>query len=75
MPVRGLVIIGVILILAGIGGLVFRFIPFHHQEQVAKIGPITATQDRETDVVIPPYVSVIVIVVGGALVFAGRRGA
>jgi hypothetical protein len=72
---RGLVIIGVILILAGIGGLVVRFIPFHHQEQVAKIGPITATEDKETDIVIPAYVAVIVIVVGGALVFAGRRGA
>jgi hypothetical protein len=75
MLVRGLVIVGVILILAGIGGLVFRFIPFHHQEQVAKIGPITATEDKETDIGIPPYAAVIVIVVGGALVFAGRRGA
>jgi len=73
--VRGLLIIGVILILAGIGGLVFNFIPIHHTEEVAKIGPITATQDKVTDVVIPSYAAVIVILVGGGLVFAGRRRA
>lgn len=71
---RGLVILGVVLILAGIGGLVFNIIPIHHNEQVAKIGPLTATADKETDVVIPPFVGVIIILVGGGLVFAGRRG-
>ena len=70
---RSLVILGVVLILVGIGGLVFNIIPFHHTEQVAKIGPITASKDKETDVVIPPYVGVIIILVGGGLVFAGRR--
>jgi hypothetical protein len=75
MPVRGLVIIGVILILVGIGGLIFNFIPIHQTEQVAKIGPITATKDKETDIVIPTFVAVIVIVVGGGLVFAGSRRA
>jgi hypothetical protein len=69
---RGLLILGVVLILAGIAGLVVDYIPIHHQEQVAKIGPLTATADKETDVVIPPYAGVIVIVVGAALVFAAR---
>ncbi|HUB97745.1 MAG TPA: hypothetical protein VL993_17610 [Stellaceae bacterium] len=70
---RVLVILGVVLILAGIAGLVFHYIPIHHTEQVAKIGPITATADKETDYTIPTYVSVIVIIVGGGLVFAGQR--
>jgi hypothetical protein len=70
---RGLIIIGAVLILAGIGGLIFNVVPIHHTEQVAKIGPITATQDKETDVVIPTFVGVIVILVGAGLVFAGRR--
>lgn len=69
---RGLLIIGVILILAGIAGLVVDYIPIHHREEVAKIGPLTATADKETDVIIPPYAGIIVIVVGAALVFAGR---
>lgn len=70
---RGLLIAGIVLIVLGIAGLFVDYIPFHHQEQVAKIGPLTATADKETDVIIPPYAGVIVIVVGVALVFAGRR--
>jgi hypothetical protein len=70
---RALTIIGVVLILLGIGGLVFNYIPIHHTEEVAKIGSIKATRDKETDVFIPPYAGVIIILVGGALVFAGQR--
>ena len=70
---RGLVIIGVLLILVGIAGLIFNVVPIHHTEQVAKIGPITATQDKETDVVIPNYVGAIIILIGGGLVLVGHR--
>ncbi len=72
---RGLLIVGVVLILAGVGGLLVNVIPVHHQEQVAKIGPITATKDTETDYVIPPYAGIIAIVIGAGLVFAGRKQA
>jgi len=71
---RGLLIFGVVLILAGIVGLVVDYVPIHHREQIAKIGPLTATADKETDVVIPPYVGAIVIVVGAGLAIAGARG-
>jgi hypothetical protein len=70
---RGLMLVGVILIVAGIAGLVVNVIPIHHQEQVAKIGPITATTDQETDYVIPPWASIIVILVGAGLAYAGTR--
>ncbi|HEY3918854.1 MAG TPA: hypothetical protein VGL83_13730 [Stellaceae bacterium] len=70
---RGLTLVGVILIIAGIIALVVNVIPVHHQEQVAKIGPITATKDTETDYIIPPYAGIIVIVVGAGLTFAGTR--
>lgn len=70
---RGLLAIGVILILAGVVALGVNVIPVHHQEQVAKVGPITATKDTETDYVIPPYAGIIAIVIGGGLVFAGMR--
>jgi hypothetical protein len=72
-PLRALTIIGVVLILLGIGALVFEFIPIHHREQVAKIGPITATRDKETDVFIPNYVAIVIILVGGGLVVVGQR--
>jgi hypothetical protein len=72
---RGLMLAGVILIAAGIIGLVINVVPIHHQEQVAKIGPITATKDTETDYIIPPWASIAVIVVGAGLAFASTRRA
>jgi len=70
---RWLMILGVVLIILGIVGLVVDYVPIRHQEEVAKIGPFTATQEKETDFIIPPYAGVIVIVVGAALIFASRR--
>jgi hypothetical protein len=70
---RGLMLAGVVLIVAGIAGLVINVIPIHHQEEVAKIGPLTATTDKETDYFIPTWASILVIVVGGGLAFAGTR--
>jgi len=69
---RWLPIIGVVLIVLGLAGLVVDYIPIHHREEVAKIGPLTATADKETDVIIPPYAGIIAIIAGAALVFAGR---
>ena len=71
---RGLLAVGLILIVAGIVGLAVNVIPVHHQEQVAKIGPITATEDKQSYIFIPPFAAVIGILVGGGLIFAGRRG-
>jgi hypothetical protein len=71
---RGLMIVGVIIVLASLGALAVQVIPFHHQEQVAKIGPITATEDKQSYIFIPPFAAVIGILVGGGLIFAGRRG-
>jgi hypothetical protein len=70
---RSLMLVGIVLIVAGVIGLVVNVIPIHRQEQVAKIGPVTATKDTETDYVIPPYASIIVIVVGAGLAYAGAR--
>ncbi len=61
------------LILAGIAGFFINVVPFHHEEQVAKIGSLTATQDKETDLAVPRYTGPIMMVVGAALVFAGRK--
>lgn len=66
-------VLGAILIIGGVIGLAFNVIPIHHQEEVAKIGSLTATQDKENDVFIPPYAAVIAIVAGGILLIAGRR--
>jgi hypothetical protein len=72
---RGLLILGVVLVIAGIGALVVDVIPVHHTEQVAKIGPIVASKDTETDYFIPTWAGIAIIVLGGGLIFAGARKA
>jgi hypothetical protein len=72
---RWLAIVGVVLILLGIAGLVVRVIPVRQTEEVAKIGPVTATQTKETEYPIPTYAGIIAVLVGAALVFADRRRA
>jgi hypothetical protein len=72
---RGLTIVGIILIVLGIGALVVNVIPVHHQEQEAKIGSLTINSDKETDYIIPNYVGIIAIVAGVGLAVAGTRKA
>jgi len=72
---RWMSILGVILVVAGVASLIFNVIPYHQTEQVAKIGPITATQETEKQFVIPPYVGAIVVAAGVGLVIAARRKA
>ncbi len=70
---RWLAILGVVLILLGIAGLVIRSIPVRHTEQVAKIGPVTATQTTETQYPIPTYAGIAAVLAGVALIFLDRR--
>jgi len=70
---RWLTILGVVLILLGIAGLVIRVIPIRHTEEVARIGPVTATQTKEDNYPIPTYACVIAVLAGAVLIFADRR--
>ncbi|HTZ79979.1 MAG TPA: hypothetical protein VMC10_18850 [Stellaceae bacterium] len=72
---RGIAIVGLILVVLGIIALVVQVIPVHHQEQVAKIGSLTATRDKETDYYVPPYAAIIAVLAGGGLIYAGMRRA
>jgi hypothetical protein len=70
---RWLTTLGVVLMLLGIAGLVVRVIPIRHTEEVAKIGPVTATQTTETEYPIPTYAGIVAVLAGAALIFADRR--
>ncbi len=72
---RPVAVIGVILILIGIVALAFQTFSFTTKEQVAKVGPIEATTENQHNVALPPILGVAAILVGGGLVFAGRRRA
>jgi len=70
---RWLMVFGVTLIVAGIASLFVNVLPFHHREEVAKIGPLTASRDEETDIYVPPYAGIIIVAAGVTLVVVGRR--
>ena len=70
---RPLAILGVVLILLGIAGLVIREIPVRRTEEVARLGPVTATQTTETPYPIPTYAGIVAVLAGAALVFLDRR--
>ena len=65
--------VGILLIVAGMLGVVFSTFSFTKETHEAKLGPIElSVKERET-VNIPVWASVAAIVVGGVLLVAGGR--
>ena len=72
---RGLALVGVLLVVLGIAGLAVREFTYTTQEKVVDLGPIHATADKEHNVYIYPAAGIAAIVIGGALIVFGRRKA
>jgi hypothetical protein len=72
---RPLMLIGVLLIVGGIAALAVRTFTYTTKEKLVDIGPIHATTDEPHNVYLYPAAGIAAIVVGGALVFLGRRSA
>ncbi len=70
---RFVIILGVILLIAGVVGLVHPNFSYHKQEEVAKIGPYKATLDEEKTTQIPQALSIVLLVTGIGLVLLGPR--
>lgn len=70
---RGLFIIGIILFLLGIIALLHPNFDYHKHEEVARIGPITATVDQPETTSIPAPVTVALLVSGLVLIVLGVR--
>jgi hypothetical protein len=65
--------IGVILIIAGIVIVAMRGIPYTKSRNEVEVGPLKVTSQERG--LVTPMVGVAAIVVGGVLVFAGRKRA
>jgi hypothetical protein len=65
--------IGVLLIVAGVVVVAMRGIPYTKSRSDVEVGPLKVTAKEQG--IVPPYVGIVAIVVGGALVFAGRKSA
>ncbi len=66
-------VVGILLIVAGVLGLVFTSFSFTKETHEAKLGPIELSVKEKQTVNIPVWASVAAIVVGGALLVAGGR--
>ncbi len=63
--------LGVLLIIAGIVVVVMRGIPYTKSRNEVEVGPLKVTSQERG--LVPPIVGFAAIVIGGVLVFAGRK--
>ena len=70
---KGLTILGVVLILAGLAGLIAGHISYTTQDKIIDLGPLVATADREHTIQIPDIAADAAMAAGAFLVFIGRR--
>ena len=62
---------GVLLILAGVVIVAMRGVPYTESRNEVEVGPLKITSQERGRV--PPIVGIAAIVIGGVLVFAGRK--
>ena len=70
---RPLAWIGVILIIAGLVIVAMKGIPYTKSRNEVEVGPLKVTSQERG--LVTPIVGVAAIVIGGVLVFAGRKPA
>jgi len=66
-------LIGFLLIAFGIVALIYGGIRYTKTEQVLKIGPIEATEQKHKEIPLPPVLGVVAIIGGVILVVADTR--
>ena len=63
--------IGVLFIVAGIVVVAMRGIPYTKSHNEVEVGPLKVTSQERG--MVPPVIGIVAIVIGGVLVFAGRK--
>jgi hypothetical protein len=69
---KGLGIIGLVMIVLGIISFAYQGVTYTKKEKVVDIGPIHATKDTKETIPLPPILGGILLVGGIALMVAGR---
>jgi hypothetical protein len=67
------VLLGVILLVAGLVGLASPMISYTKTEKVVDIGPVEVTAERRKHVPVPPLVGGLAAVAGIVIIVAGSR--
>lgn len=70
---KPMAVLGIVLIVLGVGALVYQGITYTTRETVVDIGPIHATADRQRTIPLPPVLGITAVVGGVALLIVGLR--
>lgn len=70
---KKMLIAGLLLILLGIVSLIGEGIPYKKNKEMVNVGPVHASTEITTKVLIPPALGVVLLIGGVALVAAGIR--
>jgi uncharacterized membrane protein YczE len=70
---KGLTILGVVLLLAGIAALIHPNFTYTKHDEVMKVGPIEAKVEKQETVQVPTGVAVLLVVAGLGLVVLGSQ--
>ena len=72
---RGLTLIGVVLVILGVGALLFGHFSYTETKPLIDAGPIHVNSQEDHTVWIPTVAGIVVLLAGLGLVFAGQRKA
>jgi hypothetical protein len=70
---RGTVLLGVILLVAGLAGLAWPVISYTTTEKVVDLGPVEVTAEREKRLPVPPLVGGLAAAAGLIIIVTGSR--
>jgi uncharacterized membrane protein HdeD (DUF308 family) len=70
---KGTVLLGVILLIAGLVGLASPMVSYTKTEKVVDLGPVEVTAERQKHVPVPPLVGGLAAVAGLVIIVAGSR--
>ena len=70
---RGLVVLGIVLLIAGVALLVWPAVTFTTTEEVLDIGPVEVTTEDRDRIEFPPILGIGAAVAGVALIVLGSR--
>jgi hypothetical protein len=69
----GVLVVAIVLIAIGVVSLAYQGITYTTREKVLEVGPITATQDKEHTLPLPPILGGLALAGGVVLLVAGAR--
>ena len=73
MSLKPIALVGMVLVVLGLGALVYEGVTYTRRETVLDIGPLRATTERQRTLPISPLVGVVAVAGGVALLITGTR--